>query len=143
MSWHLQMLGRHGFVSEAEGARGRRRPWQLTALGTRWDPQPQSPQERAAADALDRTTAERAVGQLRAWLASRHTAQPAWQRAADISDWTLYLTAAETSRLREQIYELLEQFGDRIEHPKRRPAGAVAVRAFVALHPQRPPRARR
>src|SRR5690348_15693109 len=34
MSWHLRLLARHGFVVEAEGGSGRRRPWTVAALGT-------------------------------------------------------------------------------------------------------------
>lgn len=141
MSWHLRLLARHGFVTEAEGSRGRRRPWTLTALGTRLDPEPQSAAERAAARMLSSVVVDRAFGQLRAWLASRYTAPRPWQRAAGVSDWTLYLTAAEAEQLRDKIYALLEQYGDRIARPSRRPRGAVPVRAFVAMHPQQSARA--
>jgi DNA-binding transcriptional ArsR family regulator len=136
MSWHLRLLARHGFVVEAEGGRGRRRPWTLAALGTRWDPQPRTEMERAASDLLLSMAVERAISQLRAWLAVRQLAPPAWQHAAAVSDWTLYLTAAELQEVREQIYRLLEEFSHRIEHPTRRPAGAVAVRALISIFPQ-------
>lgn len=140
MSWHLRMLARHGFVIEAE-ATGRRRPWQLTAFGTRFDPEPGTAAERSAADTLTRAAVDRSFGQLAAWLAGRHTAPGDWQRAAAISDWTLYLTAAETEQLRNEIYRLFESFTDRIADRRRRPRGAVPVRAFLAMHPQRPPAA--
>lgn len=76
MSWHLRLLARHGFVTEADAGRGRRRPWKLTAPGTRWDPEPQSDAERAATDTLFSMVVERAFGQLRAWLASRYAGSP-------------------------------------------------------------------
>jgi DNA-binding transcriptional ArsR family regulator len=139
MSWHLRMLARHGFVTEADGGRGRRRPWRLAALGTRVNPQPQSDDERQAAQTLSSVSVERSFGQLQAWLASRYAAPSAWQRAATVSDWLLYLTPAETEQLRDQVHALFEQFTDRIEHPERRPADALAVRALLALHPQRLP----
>src|SRR6266849_1009150 len=65
MSWHLGVLARHGFIVEAAGGRGRRRPWMLTAAGTRMG-QPTSPEERLAADALLRVVVERNVGQIQA-----------------------------------------------------------------------------
>ena len=139
MSWHLRLLARHGFVTEAAGKHGRQRPWTLTALGTRWDPEPQSAAERAAAHALSSVAVDRAVGELRAWLASRYAAPRPWQRAAALGNWTLYLTAAEAEQLRDQIYALLEQYDDRMARPSQRPRGAVPVRALVALHPQQPP----
>jgi DNA-binding transcriptional ArsR family regulator len=138
MSWHFRLLARHGFVTEARGAAGRRRPWTLTAAGTRWDPELATPEERRAADALLAVVIERSVGQLRAWLATRYTAPRRWQRAAALSDWTLYLTAAEAENLREQIYAMLGEFADRTAQPARRPRGAVPVRAFLAVHPDRP-----
>lgn len=140
MSWHLRLLARHGFVTEA-AATGRRRPWQLTALGTRFDPEPGTAAEQTAADTLTRAAVDRSFGQLSAWLAGRHAAPSAWQRAAAISDWTLYLTAAETESLRDEIYRLFESYTDRLADPDQRPPGAVMTKAFFALHPQRPPAA--
>jgi DNA-binding transcriptional ArsR family regulator len=138
MSWHLRVLARHGFVTEANGSSGRRRPWMLTALGTRWDPDPQSDAERAAADTLSVVVLDRVIGQLRAWLAGKHRAPRVWQRAAVLTDWTLYLTPNETEQLDHQIHALFEGFGERLAHPDRRPADAVAVRALVSMHPQVP-----
>lgn len=139
MSWHLRLLARHGFVTEAEGGSARRRPWMLTALGTRWDPEPGSEAERAAVDTLSMIVVDRVFGQLRAWLAGKHRASRVWQRAAVLSDWTLYLTPAETQQLDQQIHDLFETFGDRLAHPERRPEDAVAVRALISMHPQRLP----
>lgn len=136
MSWHLRLLARHGFVVEAEGGQGRRRPWMLAAQGTRWDPQPASDTERAASDLLSSMAIERTVAQLRAWLTDRHMASPAWQRAAAVSDWTLYLTPDEAQTVREQIYRLLEQFSDRLGRPAKRPAEAIPVRALISIFPQ-------
>ena len=36
-SWHLRKLAQHGFVEEAEGGKGRQRPWQVPGLGFQWD----------------------------------------------------------------------------------------------------------
>jgi DNA-binding transcriptional ArsR family regulator len=138
MSWHLQLLARHGFVTEARGGVGRRRPWALTASGTRVAPEPATPEERRATDALFAVVIERSVGQLRAWLAARYAAPRKWQRAAALSEWTLYLTADETRLLRDEMYALLGQYADRIADRSRRPRGAIPVRAFLALHPDRP-----
>jgi DNA-binding transcriptional ArsR family regulator len=136
MSWHLRILARHHFVVEADGGIGRRRPWKLTASGQRLDPEQGSPEERAAADALLSTVVERTFGQLRAWLAGRRAAPSSWQRAAAVSQWTLYLTSTETAQVRDTIYQVLAQFGDRVEDPSRRPDGAMPVNAFVSMHPQ-------
>jgi DNA-binding transcriptional ArsR family regulator len=138
MSWHLRLLARHGFVAEGRGVAGRRRPWTLTAAGTRWDPELTTPDERRAADALLAAVIERSIGQLRAWLATRYAAPRRWQRAAALSDWTLYLTVDEAQSVREQIHAVFGQFADRTTDPRRRPKAAIPVRAFLAIHPDRP-----
>ncbi|WP_432993532.1 ArsR/SmtB family transcription factor [Dactylosporangium sp. CA-233914] len=140
MSWHLKVLARHGFVVEAPGGKGRRRPWALTALGHRFEPEPSSQDERLAADALLATVAKRSFSQLQAWLATRHTAPPAWKRAAMVSDWTLYLTAEETEELHNQVHAIFEAFTDRLREPAKRPPGAQPVKGMLTLHPlQLPP----
>ena len=35
-SFHLRQLAEYGYVVEAEGGTGRRRPWKLKGLGMRW-----------------------------------------------------------------------------------------------------------
>ena len=35
-SFHLRQLAKYGFVEEAEGGTGRRRPWKLKHLGMSW-----------------------------------------------------------------------------------------------------------
>ena len=35
-SFHLRQLARYGFVEEAGGGTGRRRPWRMTTLGLSW-----------------------------------------------------------------------------------------------------------
>lgn len=138
MSWHLRVLARHGFVVESEPTGGRRRPWALTAFGHRWDPARGDEDLRAAETALLRVVVERSIGQLQAWLAARHTAPASWQRASDVSDWTLYLTAAEAERLREQMHALFATYAPRLADPSLRPRGSRPVKVFVSLHPSLP-----
>src|SRR6187551_3224430 len=37
-SFHLRQLAKYGYVEEAEGGTGRRRPWQMTSVSHRWTP---------------------------------------------------------------------------------------------------------
>ena len=135
MSWHLKILARHGFVVEAPGGKGRSRPWMITALSHRFEPDEGSEADRLAADALLATVARRNFGQLQAWMAARATAPPAWRRAPVLCDYPLYLTVAETAELREQVDALFEAFVDRLAEPDRRPPDAQAVKATLILHP--------
>src|SRR3954452_7548751 len=36
VSFHLRQLAKYGYVVEAEGGTGRRRPWKLKSMGMRW-----------------------------------------------------------------------------------------------------------
>jgi predicted transcriptional regulator len=45
MSWHLQMLAKYGFIVEAEGAKGRSRPWKI-APGTNKSTRPRQYPDR-------------------------------------------------------------------------------------------------
>lgn len=134
MSWHLRVLAEHGFVTEAEGRHGRRRPWALTALGLRLPVKGSGP-ERVAANALLRTVLETDLAQLQAWLAGREAAPPAWQQASALSDWTLYLTPDEATRLREDVHALFTAYQDRLADVARRPEGAEPVKVLFAAFP--------
>src|SRR4051812_49626096 len=63
-SWHLRKLAQHGFVEEAEGGKGRQRPWQVPGLGFRWDDEHASAsvEERRAAPGLSPGAMGRGVG---------------------------------------------------------------------------------
>src|SRR3954471_24664304 len=51
-SFHLRQLAKYGFVEEAEGGTGRRRPWKLRQLGMRWTDVQEDPETASAARAL-------------------------------------------------------------------------------------------
>ncbi len=53
-SWHQRKLAQHGFVEEAEGGKGRQRPWQVPGIGFQWEDEhgSASAEERQAALAL-------------------------------------------------------------------------------------------
>src|SRR3954463_10655892 len=51
-SFHLRQLAKYGFVEEAEGGTGRRRPWKLRQRGMRWTDVQRDPETASAARAL-------------------------------------------------------------------------------------------
>src|SRR3954454_18748236 len=58
-SFHLRQLAKYGFVEEAEGGTGRRRPWRLKHLGTRFSDVHPDPETAGAARALERMSRDR------------------------------------------------------------------------------------
>src|SRR5215510_7400059 len=58
-SFHLRQLAKYGYVEEAEGGTGRRRPWKRKALGMRFSEVHKDPETEAAARELSRTMSSR------------------------------------------------------------------------------------
>src|SRR6201991_4677343 len=71
-SFHLRQLAKYGFVEEAEGGTGRRRPWKLRQLGMRWTDVQDDPETARAARALSRVTQDRFLDRAQRALEERH-----------------------------------------------------------------------
>ena len=58
-SFHLRQLAKYGFVEEAEGGTGRKRPWKLVHLGMSFTDVHDDPETATAARGLDRVLRDR------------------------------------------------------------------------------------
>jgi DNA-binding transcriptional ArsR family regulator len=134
MSWHLQTLGKYGFIEEAPGAKGRSRPWKIASLSNRFRSSPDDPSALAAGQALQMTVIERNYELTREWWSHQQSFAREWRDAAFMTDSVSYVTPEEMAELAEQLTELLMQFNDRIDE-KLRPEGAIAVHFNAQAHP--------
>ena len=130
-SWHLRKLAENGFVEEAEGGTGRKRPWQAVDQGMTWGDADESPELARAGDALNQIMIERAMARYGAAQARRRDESPAWQEAMTVTQSMLWLTAEELDEINLGVRELMMSKIDRFEHPDRRPDGA-RICAFLA-----------
>ena len=130
-SWHLRKLAESGFVEEAEGGTGRKRPWQAVDQGMTWGDADESPELARAGDALNQIMMERAMARFGAARARRRDESPAWQEAMTVTQSMLWLTAEELDEINLGVRELMMSKIDRFEHPDRRPDGA-RICAFLA-----------
>lgn len=132
-SWHLRKLAEHGFVAEAEGGSGRRRPWRAATRGLQWDDWADGADDdtRAAGLALGRLLLERELARLDDARSRLETDSPDWQEASEITQSLLWLTAEELAQVNDAVRELLLSQADRHERPDDRPAGARLC-AFMA-----------
>jgi len=130
-SWHLRKLAEHGFVEEAEGGTGRRRPWRAVGHGMRWGDPDESPELARAGDALDQLVIEREVARFAQSRARRREEAPRWQEASTSSQSMMWLTADELNEINLAVRDLMMSRVDRFEHPERRPEGARPC-AFLA-----------
>ena len=80
---------------------------------------------------------DRDLARLQAWIASRAEVDPAWRKAAFLTESLMYLTREELAALGEAITEQVLAYSDRID-PARRPDGAVPVQFLTAGFPLPP-----
>lgn len=130
-SWHLRKLAEHGFVEEADGATGRRRPWRAVAAGMRWGEGDESPEVQRAGEALGSLIIDREVARLATSLARRREDTRPWQEASTWTQSMLWLTADELRDINLAVHDLVTSRLDRFEHPEHRPAGSRLC-AFLA-----------
>lgn len=139
-SFHLRSLARHGFVAEAEGGRGRQRPWRIDKASNRWTDHPDDPAElKVAARQLSRIITDRNLARLDEWRATADAYPANWQAAAGESNSLLFLTAAELEEVMDRLLAVISPYLDRIEDRDRRPAGALPVRVLLYAFPTEPP----
>jgi DNA-binding transcriptional ArsR family regulator len=138
MSWHLQTLAKYGYVEEAEGGVGRRRPWRLVSMGTRYDEHLDDPELSVAASTLAQLGHDRGTERLRQWYEDRAGYEPEWQQSWFSIDSLSYLLPAELDALGNDINALLAPYRDRTARPSRRPAGSKPVSIVAYGHPLRP-----
>jgi DNA-binding transcriptional ArsR family regulator len=130
-SWHLRKLAEHGFVEEAGGGSGRKRPWQIVSLGMRWNDVGESPELARAGDALSTLTIDREVARLARARERLREDTPPWQEAGTWTQSMMWLTADELNEINLAVTDLLMSRLDRFEHPEGRPDGARLC-AFLA-----------
>jgi DNA-binding transcriptional ArsR family regulator len=138
MSWHLQTLAKYGFVEEAEGGIGRRRPWRRVAMGTSYEENADDPELSIAATTLSEIGSERAFERLSRWYAVRGGYSPEWQHAWFMTNSLHYLLPAELEQLGKDMHSLLLPYRDRLAHPERRPSGSQPVGVVAFGHPLAP-----
>jgi DNA-binding transcriptional ArsR family regulator len=138
MSWHLNMLAKYGFVEEAEGGRGRSRPWRLVNLGTSFEDEPDNPELTVAGEAISRIVHERNFERVQQFLNERSAYPPEWRSAAFSSSTITYLTPEEMKEFGEEINKVLSKYRDRTFDVDQRPEGSKAVAIVAFGHPLRP-----
>jgi Helix-turn-helix domain len=127
-SFHLRQLARYGLVEEAGGGTGREKPWRATTTSTAWDGTGGgSPETAAATGLLNTVIAEQYFEQLMRWLEASPEQPAEWQRAAQLGDRILYVTAEELGELGRRVLELVDEYFERQVRPELRPPGSRLV----------------
>ena len=134
-SFHLRQLAKYGFVEEAEGGTGRKRPWKLRHLGMSFTDVHQDPETATAARALDRVLRDRYFARARQALEDRHALPEEWRAVTGMNQMGLYLTPEELKALDEEIIELLfKRYADRRQPSTEHPEGAERVEILTLAY---------
>ncbi len=137
-SYHLRALDRYGLVEEAEGGRGRERPWRSRGLGFSFEPAAATgPAAEAAAMLLSSQLVETGERWTRDHVRGESRLPLAWRQASHLANKTLVLTPAEAEELVERIEAVLAPYlRNRRDAP---PADARNVRLLLRLFPRELP----
>jgi DNA-binding transcriptional ArsR family regulator len=132
-SWHLRQLHKYGLIEEAEGRKGRQRPWQFVRQTVSLDVWGNAPDSTGgpAGEAMWDVLMERELHALREWRTAKHQETTTWREAA--SEWQTWgwLTATELANFTRELDELADRYIlatiDRVD-PDRRPPGCRPIR---------------
>jgi len=131
-SYHLNMLAKYDYVVQADGGKGREKPWRLVVQHTRWTDVGLDTEGAVAAHAASSAFLDHALNQIR----ERHLAVAAepevWRDAVGVDNTTDFLTPDEVAAVREEVRKMMDRFRDRRENPAARPEGARSVNLFFS-----------
>ena len=131
-SFHLRQLAKYGLAEEAGGGHGRERPWRATAMLTSVPEVADSPEFAAAASLFRSLVLDGYMEAARHWLDTKADEPEEWQRAGQLNDVLLYVTADELQALTDQLQVLHDRYGERLTAPELRPTGSRLV-SFVQM----------
>jgi DNA-binding transcriptional ArsR family regulator len=135
VSFHLRQLAKYGYVVEAEGGTGRRRPWKLKSLGMRWTDVHADEEVAGAARELGRVQFDRYLDRARRGLEERHAQPEKWRAVTGVNQMRLYLTPEELKAVDDELVEiLLTRFADRRTKSPDQPEDAERVEILTLAY---------
>ncbi|MFJ4683373.1 ArsR/SmtB family transcription factor [Streptomyces sp. NPDC088789] len=136
VSYHLRKLAEHGLIEEAEprSGDGRERWWQPTSdgLSIRDEDFRDAPEKAAVHTAASRLFFDQRADMYRRFLDERVHWGDAWNTAAESSESTLRLTAAELGELTAEMLALFHRYEERGRAAD--DAGETEGRENVSVH---------
>jgi DNA-binding transcriptional ArsR family regulator len=136
-AFHLRTLAKYGYVVEAGGGRGRERPWRRAHTALQITTEQDDPSAAMAADELSQWWLSATLDRARSAL-SRRAAWPAQWQHSDLtgeSQTIIYATPDEAKEIAGQAERILRLYHDRLDHPERRPDGAMPIEILVLAYP--------
>ncbi len=136
-AFHLRTLAKYGYVVEAGGGRGRERPWRRAHTVLQITTDQDDPSAAVAAGELSQFWLSATLDRARSAL-STHAIWPAEWQHNDLTgenQMIVYATVDEANELAAQSERIFRRFHDRLDHPERRPDGAMPIEILVLSYP--------
>jgi DNA-binding transcriptional ArsR family regulator len=136
-AFHLRTLAKYGYVVEAGGGKGRERPWRRAHTTLQITTDQDDPSAASAADELSQWWLSAILDRARSAHNARATWPAEWQHSelTGQSEMIVYATPAEADQLAADIERVYRRFHDRLDHPERRPDGAMPIEILVFAYP--------
>lgn len=136
-AFHLRTLGKYGYVVEAGGGKGRERPWRRAHTALQITSEQEDPMAAMAADELGQFWLDAMLDRVRSMF-SRRGMWPAHWLHNDLlghSGHVAYLTTDEAREMGAALQQICRRYDDRVDHPERRPPGAVPIEILLIAYP--------
>lgn len=136
-AFHLRTLAKYGYVTEAGGGRGRERPWQRAHTALHISSDQDDPAAAMAAEEVGQFWLDMMLDRARKAL-SMCGSWPAQWRHNDLLGQTehiTYVTPEEAKQLDAEVQRLFRRYDERVDHPDRRPAGAMPLEILMLSYP--------
>src|SRR6516225_7429267 len=136
-AFHLRTLAKYGYVVEAGGGKGRERPWRRAHTMLQITTDQDDPSAAIAADELSQWWLSATLDRARSALSRRATWPAGWQHndLTGENQMIVYATADEANELAAQAERIFLRFHDRLDHPERRPDGAMPIEVLLLSYP--------
>ena len=136
-AFHLRTLAKYGYVVEAGGGRGRERPWRRAHTALHITSEQEDPTAALAAEDLGNFWLDRVLERARSALLRRSSWPAEWRQSGLLgqSEFISYMTLDEAREFGAEVERLYQRFDDRVDHPERRPDGAMPIEMVLFNYP--------
>ena len=136
-AFHLRTLAKYGYVEEAGGGRGRERPWRRAHAALHITSEQDDPTAVLAAQELGNFWTDTLLDRARSALSQRASWPAGWRYSVLLgqSEYITYVTLDEARQLGAEVQRLYQRFFDRVDHPERRPEGAMPIEMLQFNYP--------
>ena len=136
-AFHLRTLAKYGYVVEAGGGKGRERPWRRAHTELHITTDQEDPGAAVAAQELGQFWLDTTLERARSMLSGRRVWPDEWRHTGLLgqSEYIAYMTPDEAREFGAEVERLYRRFEDRLDHPERRPEGAMPIEMLLFNYP--------